>query len=179
MPLEELPPLSRGTQAVHAPGCGLRSVPTHSLRPCASTLLKLNLCHNQLASLPDELGTLRKLQELLLSCNRLESLPPSCAGLKRLLVLSLSCNRLEAIPEPALDMTELQWLWLGGNRIDALPPTLPRLGRLQSLLLNDNRLTSLAAPLPDSLLELDISHNLVTEIAHDFAIPNGAEVTAA
>ena len=110
--------------------------------------------------------------------NRLSALPASLAKLANLVCLVLSGNEFYTVPEPVFSMTSLQWLWLSNNRIAALPiANLALLGRLQSLHANDNRLTSIDVALPDTLLELDISHNAIATFPVHFRIPNGAEVT--
>eukprot|EP00965_Chrysotila_dentata_P015091 499199-Pleurochrysis_carterae.AAC.1 len=43
---------------------------------------------------------------------------------------------------------------------------------LQSLLLNDNLISVIDVEFPDSLVELDLSHNQIHALPADFAIPN-------
>ena len=88
-------------------------------------------------------------------------------------VLALCGNKLSAVPPAAPAPPRLQWLLLSNNRIDSWPAGVERMGELQSLQLSENELSELG-PLPDSLPELDVSNNPLTELPEDFRLPNGA-----
>ena len=171
-----LPTIGSRCEALMAPGNSIATIEWPNLHACRASLTILNLSNNQLTSLPEQIGSCPRLLELLVGYNRLSSLPASFSKLTSLVCLALSGNRFTAVPEPTLSMASLQWLWLSNNSISTLPPKLHALSKLQSLQLNDNLLTALDVQLPDSLLELDVSHNQLTELPETFRMPNGAEV---
>lgn len=75
----------------------------------------LILTDNQLATLPDGIGKLDRLQKLMLAGNRLRSLPKSIAQCHRLELLRIAANQLEGFPEPLLSLPRLSWLAYAGN----------------------------------------------------------------
>lgn len=138
-----LPTISARCEALHAVDNRLGpTIEWASLSACTKSLTILNLSHNDLVSLPEQIGQCPRLLELLVGYNRLTSLPPSCAKLTSLVVLVLSGNALTSVPEQVFSMPSLQWLWLSNNEIRTLP-SLEGLTKLQSLLVNDNALTEI------------------------------------
>ncbi len=72
------------------------------------SLRMLDLGHNQLAELPEELGALTGLRDFLyLHDNRLGALPGSLARLTRLRYLNISENRFQELPECVCGMAGL------------------------------------------------------------------------
>lgn len=67
---------------------------------CAMTSLReINASHNVITGIPSELGSLTKLQLLLLDHNKLTALPDTVGGLWRTLTeLTLNHNRLTVLP---------------------------------------------------------------------------------
>jgi len=68
-----------------------------------------------LEPLPDELGDLTNLQELVLDSNGLTELPTTIGNLKNLKILSLKNNRIEALPESIKALVNLEELYLSWN----------------------------------------------------------------
>lgn len=108
----------------------------------------LDLGHNQLTELPEELGELTGLRDFLyLHDNRLGSLPSSLQRLTRLRYLNISQNAFEEFPECVCGMTSLIELRVSDNPLTALPEALGRLAQLRELHLRNTKV----AELPDSL----------------------------
>ena len=111
-------------------------------------LRMLDLGHNSISSLPDELGNLDQLTDFLyLHDNQLATLPDSLSNLKRLRYLNISENRFEILPEVIYEMTELRELRVSNNQIQSLTESIERLRSLRELHLRNNLLTSLPASL--------------------------------
>jgi hypothetical protein len=77
--------------------------------------------HNQLSSLPVEIGQLVLLEVLILSHNRLSSLPSEIGDLRRLSKLHLDFNHLTHLPPSIGNLTSLSDLQLDNNPITHLP----------------------------------------------------------
>lgn len=78
-------------------------------------LLRLDLSHNALQTLPGECSAWQSLTELSLSHNALTALPPGICRLAALTDLDLSHNALTALPDSIALLQGLQFLHLGGN----------------------------------------------------------------
>ena len=108
----------------------------------AGRVVGLNLFGNRLRGfLPDTVGSLTNLRELVLHHNELGGVIPATLGkLRRLETLDLSCNRLEGgIPDALGGCASLEYLNLAQNRLSgALPPALGRMGSLEALHVDHN-----------------------------------------
>jgi len=122
-------------------------------------LCKLNLCRNQLTSIPSHLCTL-PLEELYLANNKIHTLPPEIGNLKGLIDLDLSCNMLSSVPVEFGQLVSLKDLNVRHNFITHIPSELTETS-LVRLDLSYNRI----AIIPPSyrflkdLKHLDISNN--------------------
>ncbi|KAK2172065.1 hypothetical protein NP493_995g00056 [Ridgeia piscesae] len=110
-------------------------------------LTQLNLSHNSLCHIPDEICCLTGLREMYLHHNHLTSIPKSVGGLTELTDLNLDHNQLTTLPESLGDLRRLQNLSLSGNRLESLPRRLYMLMNLAILRASNNNLTEL----PDGL----------------------------
>jgi Leucine-rich repeat (LRR) protein len=104
----------------------------------------LTLAANQLTVLPLQLCRVASLQHLDVGFNRIASLPEDIGMLKRLLSLSLSSNALVTLPCALCDLDLLRTLHLGGNQLAGLPDAMGGLRSLRALGLNCNRLVALS-----------------------------------
>lgn len=68
-------------------------------------ILELNLSHNQMAKLPDELADLSFLETLDISCNSFLTLPPVVFKLKKLKTLIAHTNKIIEIEFDLLDVS--------------------------------------------------------------------------
>src|ERR1700730_15739179 len=132
---------------------------------------QLDFSRHGLASLPDTIGQLTKLERLYLAQNQLTSLPESIGQLTQLQELYVDGNQLTSLPESIGQLTQLRRLSLSKNRLINLPQGISQLTHLRSLDLSSNQLTEL----PDSIgqftrLELlDLSNNLLEELPTSMA----------
>jgi hypothetical protein len=88
----------------------------------APRLRWLILTDNQIAALPDAIGSCGRLQKLMLAGNQLTALPEAMGGCVGLELLRISANRFEVLPEWLLQLPRLTWLAFGGNPVAATPP---------------------------------------------------------
>lgn len=111
-------------------------------------------CLEALEALPEEIGNLSKLQELIIDngngCSMSISLPSSIGKLKKLRVLRLygaiesdEQGKIKGFPETIADLTQLEVLDLGRNGIEAVPPQISTLTNLKTLRLEYNSLSSI------------------------------------
>ncbi len=153
-----------GARDLRLVGLGLTEFPQEILG-LAETLEVLDLGHNRLTTLPDDLPRLRNLHVLFASDNPFDHLPPvlgDCADLSqigfrgcgtreipaealppRLRWLTLTDNALETLPEALGERPALLKLMLSGNRLSALPVSLEGAERLELLRIAANRFEAL------------------------------------
>jgi len=95
--------------------------------------------HGYLDFLPDDIGSLSKLETLGVSHVGLKGIPDSIGELKKLTDLNLSMNKLTEIPASIGDLHSLKNLYLGRNYIPKFPRTMGRLSEtLRELHINAN-----------------------------------------
>ena len=121
--------------------CGLREFP-REIFDLADSLEVLNLSQNQLSTLPDDLGQLKKLRIFFASDNQFTHLPAVLGECPQLSMIGFKANQIETV-DPAAFPAVLRWLILTDNRIAALPASLGHCERLQKLMLSGNRLRHL------------------------------------
>lgn len=90
----------------------------------------LDLSHNLIANVSDNIGDLIELDTLILGQNHIESLPESIGDLKELKYLDLYGLKLSSLPESIGNLSNLKYLTLGSNHINKLPESF---GKLKSL----------------------------------------------
>jgi hypothetical protein len=129
-------------------------------------LIRIDLRHNGLQTLPQSLGQLHRLEDLTSMGNALEHLPDVFHHLKRLRYLDLRENRLQSLPASLGALESLKGLILRDNCLTALPPQIGQLKRLQQLDLSRNPLQCLPPELQhcESLVHLDISGTLIDHL---------------
>ncbi len=122
--------------------------------------------HNQLTSLPPEIGQLSQLTELFLTSNHLTSLPPQIGQLSQLTDLFLNHNQLTSLPPEIGQLSQLTQLHLNYNRLTSLPPQIGQLSQLTDLFLNHNQLTSLPPEIGQlsQLTQLHLNYNQLTSL---------------
>ncbi|BCD97640.1 leucine-rich repeat-containing protein kinase family protein [Marinagarivorans cellulosilyticus] len=75
----------------------------------------LILTDNCITALPEGIGSLVRLQKLMLAGNQLQQLPTSIKRCKNLQLVRISANRLQHFPEQLLELPRLAWLAFAGN----------------------------------------------------------------
>lgn len=88
------------------------------------------------ASLPAEVGRLKKLETLSLNGNQLQQLPAAVGQLKALRTLNLSGNHLTEFPPGLGNLRQLDLLDLSRNKIQSVPP---EVSELQAIEINLNQ----------------------------------------
>lgn len=99
---------------------------------------ELDLSDYNINYLPPEIGLFTNLEKLWLQKNNLSSIPNSIGELKKLTHLSLEHNDLDELPEEFWQLSGLEKLWLSHNRLDFLDADLGNLVNLQWLICDGN-----------------------------------------
>uniref|UniRef100_H2S1B2 Leucine-rich repeats and calponin homology (CH) domain containing 3 n=1 Tax=Takifugu rubripes TaxID=31033 RepID=H2S1B2_TAKRU len=108
---------------------------------CSLPLKGLIACNNKLVSLPEELGQLRHLTELDVSCNEIQSLPPQVGQLEALRDLNVRRNHLLKLPAELAELPLVR-LDFSCNKVTSIPACYRQLTQLQSIVLDNNPLQS-------------------------------------
>ena len=110
--------------------------------------------------LPDNMGCMVNLTELMIEFCEIATLPDSLGELRSLEVLEVNYCGLTALPATLADLSRLRVLRAMGNHLQSCPP-LGALRELRYIDLTDNRLTSLPEGIADlpSLKSVDINGN--------------------
>ncbi|KAF3783280.1 Leucine-rich repeat soc-2-like protein [Nymphaea thermarum] len=119
--------------------------------------------------LPDFVGEMENLEELLLECEMLRALPNWISlCFKKLTRLEIRSKNLKALPDCIGSLKQLERLTLKCENLDALPNSIGSLEQMQQLELNCANLEAL----PDSIGELGNIYGFKIESASLKALPN-------
>nr|XP_046244108.1 DISP complex protein LRCH3 isoform X2 [Scatophagus argus] len=108
---------------------------------CSLPLKVLIACNNKLVSLPEELGQLRHLTELDVSCNEIQTLPSQVGQLEALRDLNIRRNHLVRLPPELADLPLVR-LDFSCNKVTSIPVRYRQLTQLQTIVLDNNPLQS-------------------------------------
>uniref|UniRef100_F7E053 Leucine rich repeats and calponin homology domain containing 1 n=1 Tax=Ornithorhynchus anatinus TaxID=9258 RepID=F7E053_ORNAN len=108
---------------------------------CGLPLKVLIASNNKLGSLPEEIGQLKQLMELDVSCNEITALPQQIGQLKSLRELNVRRNYLKALPQELVDLPLVKFDF-SCNKVLAIPICFRGMKQLQVLLLENNPLQS-------------------------------------
>lgn len=131
-----------------------------------TSVKELDLSNIKMASAPDALEAMAKLEKLYLSGCGLKSFPASIATSGQLTYLNLDRNNIESLPETL--PVNLRWLRLNSNALSSIPEALGKLTKLQRIYLRDNRLSSL----PQSMSALTEIEDVMLAGNHFDAFPS-------
>ncbi|XP_033884522.3 DISP complex protein LRCH3-like isoform X15 [Acipenser ruthenus] len=108
---------------------------------CSLPLKVLIACNNKLLCLPEEIGHLRQLTELDVSCNEIQTLPSQVGQLEALRDLNIRRNHLVRLP---VELAELPLVRIdfSCNKITTIPVCYRNLRHLQTIVLENNPLQS-------------------------------------
>ncbi|XP_041118633.1 DISP complex protein LRCH3 isoform X4 [Polyodon spathula] len=108
---------------------------------CSLPLKVLIACNNKLLCLPEEIGHLRQLTELDVSCNEIQTLPSQVGQLEALRDLNIRRNHLARLP---VELAELPLVRIdfSCNKIATIPVCYRNLRHLQTIILENNPLQS-------------------------------------
>uniref|UniRef100_A0A674I2Z6 Leucine rich repeats and calponin homology domain containing 3 n=1 Tax=Terrapene triunguis TaxID=2587831 RepID=A0A674I2Z6_9SAUR len=116
----------------------LSTLPVHM---CSLPLKVLIASNNKLVSLPEEIGQLRHLTELDVSCNEIQTIPPQIGSLESLRDLNIRRNHLVHLPEELAELPLIRFDF-SCNKITTIPVCYRNLRHLQTITLDNNPLQS-------------------------------------
>ncbi|XP_077923278.1 DISP complex protein LRCH3 isoform X8 [Halichoerus grypus] len=116
----------------------LSTLPVHL---CNLPLKVLIASNNKLVSLPEEIGHLRHLTELDVSCNEIQTIPSQIGNLEALRDLNVRRNHLVRLPEELAELPLIR-LDFSCNKITTIPVCYRNLRHLQMITLENNPLQS-------------------------------------
>ncbi|KAL6039201.1 hypothetical protein STEG23_012225, partial [Scotinomys teguina] len=108
---------------------------------CGLPLKVLIASNNKLGSLPEEIGQLKQLMELDVSCNEITALPQQIGQLKSLRELNVRRNYLKVLPPELVDLPLVKFDF-SCNKVRVIPICFREMKQLQVLLLENNPLQS-------------------------------------
>ncbi|XP_075278189.1 leucine-rich repeat and calponin homology domain-containing protein 1 isoform X3 [Opisthocomus hoazin] len=108
---------------------------------CGLPLKVLIASNNKLGSLPEEIGQLKQLMELDVSCNEITALPQQIGQLKSLKELNVRRNYLEVLPQELVQLPLVKFDF-SCNKVLMIPICFRKMVQLQVLLLENNPLQS-------------------------------------
>ncbi|NXF97751.1 LRCH1 protein, partial [Eubucco bourcierii] len=108
---------------------------------CGLPLKVLIASNNKLGSLPEEIGQLKHLMELDVSCNEITALPQQIGLLKSLKELNVRRNYLEVLPQELVQLPLVKFDF-SCNKVLVIPICFRKMVQLQVLLLENNPLQS-------------------------------------
>lgn len=108
-------------------------------------LLELDMSHNCLRNLHDDVGKLKGLKKLCVSHNKIQHLPSQIGMLKFLEELDISFNELRDLPRPLCNLTKLRTLDADHNKLNQFPSEILGLGDLEELDLSGNKFENVPA----------------------------------
>ncbi|KAL0537337.1 hypothetical protein IC582_026315 [Cucumis melo] len=158
----------KATGVIALSDCNLKVIP-NEVWSCETSARVLDLSNNSINRVPSQVGSLRKLQKLLLNVNEISDESISWDGfafLKHLAVLSLSHNLLTTLPSALGSLTSLKQLHVNNNKLTSLPDEIKFLTRLEVLKVGHNRISIVPSTIGEcsSLTEVDLSSNLLSEL---------------
>ncbi|GAB5576519.1 DISP complex protein LRCH3 isoform X10 [Prionailurus iriomotensis] len=116
----------------------LSTLPVHL---CNLPLKVLIASNNKLVSLPEEIGHLRHLTELDVSCNEIQTIPSQVGNLEALRDLNVRRNHLLRLPEELAELPLIRFDF-SCNKITTIPVCYRNLRHLQMITLDNNPLQS-------------------------------------
>uniref|UniRef100_A0A8C4VZ10 Leucine rich repeats and calponin homology domain containing 1 n=1 Tax=Gopherus evgoodei TaxID=1825980 RepID=A0A8C4VZ10_9SAUR len=108
---------------------------------CGLPLKVLIASNNRLGSLPEEIGQLKQLMELDVSCNEITALPQQIGQLKSLRELNIRRNYLKVLPQELIELPLVKFDF-SCNKVLVIPICFRKMLQLQVLLLENNPLQS-------------------------------------
>ncbi|XP_053870555.1 leucine-rich repeat and calponin homology domain-containing protein 1 isoform X2 [Malaclemys terrapin pileata] len=108
---------------------------------CGLPLKVLIASNNKLGSLPEEIGQLKQLMELDVSCNEITALPQQIGQLKSLRELNIRRNYLKVLPQELIELPLVKFDF-SCNKVLVIPICFRKMVQLQVLLLENNPLQS-------------------------------------
>jgi len=126
----------------------------------------LDLSHNELIMIPDNLSTLSNLERIDLHFNRLSTLPLTLGKCTSLTALNLGNNPAKQLPSNIGRLSKLVSLKISGIGLEYIPFSLCTLERLEYLDCSGNNLTAIPSSicLLTELKEISLTYNNIPEL---------------
>lgn len=122
-------------------------------------LKRLCISHNKIQYLPSQIGALQLLEELDISFNDLRDFPKSFSNLKKLRTLDADHNMLNQYPPEILPLSDLEEVDCSGNKFETLPVDIMKLQSIKILWLSSLHISTL----PDSFCYLNKLESLMLD----------------
>ncbi|KAG0616095.1 hypothetical protein M758_5G090100 [Ceratodon purpureus] len=143
---------------------------------------KLDISHNCITALSDQLGGIGSLTILNLSHNQLTTLPAAICNLALLKTLDVSRNSIAELPSDLGLLTSLVRLNCSHNSLSKLPDSLGKCSELAELKAHNNSLVTLPEELKccAKLSNLNVESNRIGGLSEDLfsSLPNLTELSA-
>eukprot|EP00029_Vermamoeba_vermiformis_P008223 TRINITY_DN3785_c0_g1_i1.p1 TRINITY_DN3785_c0_g1~~TRINITY_DN3785_c0_g1_i1.p1 ORF type:complete len:460 (+),score=92.49 TRINITY_DN3785_c0_g1_i1:48-1382(+) len=158
------------SKEINLKDCQLKKLP-HVVKTALKGLKILNISQNYIIELPPAIGNFVDLEEFYCDTNEIAELPSELFTLKKLLILNVARNPLTSLPDQYIaELGALTTLDLSGTSIVKLPPNL---GKLQSLTTYIHQSCGLEEVPPQllhlkNLRVLDLSINKISTLPVDF-----------
>ena len=137
-----------------------------------TSIVNVGCCSQHIVRLSRHIGLLYTAKTVQICCNQLRSIPAEIGYLTHLTFLSLSNNSLSELPETIGLLTNLVELKLNNNRLTTLPSSIGTLRKLVELTVSHNAIESLPHEIGklSSLMSLNVSHNPLTVVPAELAM---------
>jgi internalin A len=128
-----------------------------------------SLTAREITRLPEEIGELRNLKNLVLHMNKLRELPATIGNLRKLRNLDLRDNELFALHAELSNLSNLETLELGGdhgNNFIEIPAEILRLKKLKILHIQRSKISEIPSSIANlsDLRDLDLSDNKIRSL---------------
>jgi len=122
-----------------------------------------------LESLPNEIFSLKNLQELFICVDKLKYLSPQISGLEKLRDLTIHDTQIRSLPSEIGKLQNLHWLNIWRNSLETLPSEIGDLIHLDELILHDNQLQVLPPEIGNlkNLKYLSLENNKLQTLPHE------------
>jgi Leucine-rich repeat (LRR) protein len=132
----------------------------------------LNISHTCLENVPDEIGNLQNLTNLILHSNAIQKLPNTIGNLNKLKILDCSRNKLIEVPSELDNLPQLMTLNLGSNSFNFLPSQIANT-KLCSIDLSHNKFEEFPNICYSELVhlaEVRLNNNLIKKIPSNVSV---------
>lgn len=126
-----------------------------------TSLTRIDIGSNDFRELPEVIGCMINLKELLIDGNKISRISANVKNLKKLIHFEAGDNRLRSLPQEISNWTNVEVICLTKNDLENLPEAFGEMKSLVSLKLDDNELQELPACIGNltNLEEIMLSHN--------------------
>lgn len=87
----------------------------------STSLISIDLSHNNIIAIPDELSSFTSLKELFLNYNSIKEIPNNFSSLQSLETFEISYNQIDTLPNEIVYMNKLAFVDMSHNKIKQIP----------------------------------------------------------